>query len=183
MPEGLRFGETGIGAADVDRQVLGSYTDEVYDRLWLFAGCGNGSTTTGRLVGRHPIETFPDGSTTGYAWALPVRQNWRNHYLRATFYYTSTGASTNNYSIRVAAWAMGPAINPTTGREIGDTTANYPGPAATTTQLSASLALTTSPVSIQTDTTLTLLVQRIGGTDANNNDFALLGVTVEAYRA
>ena len=100
-----------------------------------------------------------------------------------TVEFGSTGASTNTYNITVAAYAFGAAIDPTAGRTIGSVASTPAGPAATTTMLSFASSLTTSPVTSQTDTFLAVKVSRDGAADANNNDFALLGVIVEAYPA
>lgn len=183
MPQGLQFGQSSVASADLDRRVLGTHLDEVYDRVFLSPVCATGTSTVGRLGSRHPMQSFPDGSTTGCTWAFPVRDNWTNHYLRVTGYFASDVGSTNTFDIRVAAFAFGSTVALTNGRTIGDTTASYAGPAAATTELSFSLNLATSPVTVQTDWSLCLLVQRIGATDANNNVLYLLGLLVEAYRA
>lgn len=184
MPQGLRFGETGREASDVDRRVLGQHTDEIYDRVWLSPVGATGTTTLTRLGGRSPAQQFPDAATTGCNWDFAVRDNWRNHHLRVTVYFASDAGSTNVFSIRTAAWAYGLTIDPQTGRAIDDVTANYAGPAAATTQMSYTLNLTASSVvTSQTDSFLTLYLRRDGVGDANNNILYVLGVLVEAYPA
>ena len=184
MPAGLRFGEEGREAADVDRRVLGQHTDELYDRFWLSPVAATGTATITRLNGRAPAQQFNDAAASGCNWSVPVRDNWRNHHLRLTVYFASDVGSTNTFTIRTAAWAFGAAIDPANGRAIGDVTANYAGPAAATTMLSFTLNLTASSVvTSQTDNFLTIFVRRDGVGDANNNVFYLLGVMLEAYPA
>lgn len=183
MPEGLRFGETGIGAADVDRQVLGSHTDEVYDRAFLSPGAGVGvGTTDVQVLGRGAEVSLPNGATSTYAWAFPVRQSWRNHYLRFTVYYTDVTGSALDFGVTLSSWAKGGSAA-VVGLQIGTATIALPSNAAAGTYLTYSSQFSSAAITSAQHQIATFVLSRDGAGDANPNSLVVLGVMVEAYRA
>ncbi len=183
MPEGLRFGESGTGAADVDRQILGVHTDELYERVFLAPGGGFGVNTIDVQVLGHGAETsFPNAVTSTYAWALKVKDNWRNHYARVTVYFTDLVGGGANFSIRVAAWGKGSSAG-IVGTLIGDVTTASAGPGTAGAWAQQVFSLATTPITSARDSVLTVFVERDGAGDPNNNSMVVMGALLEVYRA
>lgn len=186
MPEGLSFGKVDRRALDVDRELLSGAIDDL-DVVELTPGSADlfgGATVAeaGPGAGVNASAIVLGNAADHYArWTQRVRSAWISHSPLVTVFYTSGTGSTANFRLVISAEATHSGVNMSAGPVIDSGAVLAPGPAAAHDVQTASIELSATPATSETDQLLSFRVLRTGShvDDANTNALQVLLVTVQ----